>query len=170
VHSAPGFPPKGWAACNGQLVPIQQNTALFSLLGTNFGGNGTSTFGLPNFQNAAPMHPGNGAGLTPRVIGEQGGTIGTTLLTNQLPQHNHGLESASLNPQNAAQNVAAPTPTAMFGISAPGDAYSDVTTPPVTFLPTAISPTGNTQPHENRQPILTLNFVIALQGIFPARN
>jgi microcystin-dependent protein len=164
------FPPSGWAACNGQLLAISQNTALFSLLGTTYGGNGTTNFALPNFQNTAPMHAGNGPGLTPRVIGEQGGTVSVTLLTSQLPQHIHALQSASLNPQNPAQNVAAPTPTAMFGVSNAGQAYSDVATPPVGFLPTAITPTGNTQPHENRQPILTLNFIIALQGVFPARN
>jgi microcystin-dependent protein len=164
------FPPRGWAACNGQILPIQQNTALFSLLGVNYGGNGTTNFALPNFQNAAPMHWGNGTGLSPRVVGEQGGSTAVTLLGSELPAHLHLLESGALSPQNPAQNVAAPTSTAFFGVSNAGQAYSDVATPAVNFLPTAITQTGGNQPHENRQPILTLNFVIALQGIYPARN
>lgn len=164
------FAPFGWALCNGQIMAISQNTALFSLLGTNYGGNGSTNFALPNFQNTAPMHWGNGAGLTPRVVGELGGSVSVTLLANELPVHSHALESATLNPQNAAQNVAAPTSGAMFGISNAGMAYSDVATPPVSFPPNAITPTGNGLPHENRQPILTLNFVIALRGVFPPRN
>lgn len=164
------FAPVGWALCNGQILSIQQNAALFSVLGTFYGGNGTSNFALPNFQNAAPMHAGNGPGLTPRVLGEQGGEVGVTLLTNQLPMHNHILQSGAPSPQNPAQNVAAPTSSAFFGVSSAGQAYSDQASPPVTFLPTTITQTGGSQPHENRQPILTLNFIIALQGVYPARN
>ena len=166
------FAPRGWAFCNGQVLPIAQNTALFSLLGTSYGGDGRSTFALPDFRNRAPMHWGQGAGLTPRVIGEQDGEAAVTLLTSQLPQHSHALNSGLLSTPNAAQNVATPSTQALFGLSNAGMAYSDVAAPPAAFNAAAIGLTGGSgpQPHENRHPILALNFIIATQGIFPSRN
>lgn len=167
-----GFPfaPRGFALCNGQLLPITQYTALFSILGINFGGNGTTNFGLPNLQAAAPMGTGNGPGLSPRVIGETAGTATVTLALSEVPAHGHGLVAAGLTPPNPTQNVASPTSLAMIGPSNPNMAFSDVATPVVALSPQAIGVTGGFQPHENRQPLLALNFVIALEGIYPARN
>lgn len=163
------FAPKNWAFCDGALIPISQNTALFSLLGTSYGGNGTTNFALPNFQGRAGMHWGNGQGLTPRSLGEQDGTDTVTLLTTQMPGHVHGLMGATTT--GATQKVAAPATNAMFSNSGPGAAYSDTTTPTLTpFSPQAIGIAGGSQPHTNNQPRLSLNFCICLNGIFPSRN
>jgi microcystin-dependent protein len=162
---AGNFPPIGWAFCNGQLMSIPQNTALFSLLGTNFGGDGRSTFGLPNLQANAPMHWGNGVGLTPRDIGEVGGTPSVTLLSNQIPAHTHNFQcgSGSKGDNNAVtNNVAADEKTGTIQSYA---AAADSTV----MSPLMIGPTPPSQPHENRQPFLCLNFIIALQGVFPTR-
>lgn len=164
------FPPRDFAFCDGQLVAISQNSALFAILGTTYGGNGQTTFALPNLQGSAPMGWGNGPSLTPRTIGEQSGSATVTLIDAQMPSHTHALNGGTLSTPNPAQNVAGPTSQAMFSTSGPGRAYSDVTTPPVMMAPTAIGVAGGSQPHNNMQPVLALNFVIALNGIFPARN
>lgn len=159
------FAPYGWALCNGQVLPISQNTALFSLLGTYYGGNGTSNFALPNLQGMAPVDQGNGLGLTPRVIGETAGEAYVTLLQSQIPAHTHTAMSA------AASNAEAPT-NAVFGGGgrgeAPAYAPSSGSTAPLNAL--AIGLVGGNQPHNNLPPYLVVNFVIALQGIYPSRG
>jgi len=164
------FAPTGWALCNGQTLSISQYAALFALLGTTFGGNGTTTFNLPNLQGRVPIHQGNGAGLSPYVMGEAGGAENVTLLSNQMPAHNH-----LVNVNNAAGNSADPT----------GKILAETATesrPPVltqtytsnaatgTLAPTAVSIAGGNVPHANLQPFLTVNFIIALVGIFPTRD
>jgi len=157
------FPPTGWAFCNGQLLPISQNTALFSLLGTNYGGDGKSTFGLPNLQDSAPMHPGdNGQGQ--HVLGETGGTSSVTLLVSEIPAHSH-----TVNVSNGPANLQAPGTDRILG-RANNNVYLDN---PANLVPMAfesLAPAGGGLPHNNMQPYLTLNFCIALQGVFPARN
>ena len=165
-----GFAPRGWAFCQGQLLPISQNTALFSLLGTNYGGDGKSNFALPDLQDRAAMHRGQGPGLSEYVIGEETGTNSVTLLEAEMPAHIHRLNAATLSPPNPDQNVPTPTAVAQLGISAPGNAYSSVATPVVTLANEGIGLQGGSQPHTNHQPFLSLNFCIALQGVFPARN
>lgn len=158
------FAPTGWAFCDGQLMPISQNTALFSLLGTTYGGDGKSTFALPNLKGNAPMQPGQGQGLSERTLGEVSGTETVTLLVSEIPVHTHSL-SAAPDPANAQS----PTPTVCLTRSAGGNAYSSSAAGLVTMAPQALSPTGGSLPHSNLQPYLTLNFCIALQGIFPQR-
>jgi microcystin-dependent protein len=163
------FPPKGWAFCNGQLMPISQNTALFSLLGTYYGGDGKSTFALPDLQGNAAMHPGQGQGLSLRDLGEQGGTQTVTLLLTEIPAHNH-----SANYANEDANLNTPQPTRCFAKSSNGFGY--YASPPgpaptltqMNFQEIGIS--GLSQSHNNMQPFLTLNFCIALQGVFPPRS
>ena len=160
------FPPTGWAFCNGQLMPISQNTALFSLLGTTYGGDGKSTFALPDLQDSAPMHPGQGQGLSLRDLGEISGSEFVTLLESEIPAHNHNLMA---HPLAASASLAAPTQG--LARSAGGSAYKQTpfgTTAPLAFQ--AVAPAGGSLPHNNLMPYLTLNFIIALQGIFPARN
>jgi microcystin-dependent protein len=157
------FAPKGWAFCDGQLLPISQNTALFSLLGTTYGGDGKSNFALPNMQGNAPMHPGQGPGLSLHDLGETGGSETVTLLESEIPNHPHSM-MGNVNPSN----LATPSPVRSLARAAPGFAYtsSQSTTP---LADQAIAPAGGDQPHNNMQPYLTLNFCIALQGVFPAR-
>jgi microcystin-dependent protein len=159
------FAPNGWALCDGQVLPISQNTALFSLLGTQFGGNGTSNFALPNLQGSAPMNWGDGLGLTPRVIGETGGESAVTLLTSEIPSHTHLPQVAT------SSNSGTAGPTVIFGGGGRGKepAYAPKSTP-VLMSTQAVGMTGNGQPHNNLPPYLTLNFVIALTGIFPPRS
>jgi microcystin-dependent protein len=162
------FAPTGWATCDGQILSIQQNTALFSLLGTNFGGNGTSNFGLPNFQGNTGVHQGQGAGLSQYFVGEQTGSPQVTLLANQLPSHTHTINT--LNAGLSSQLLHAPTNAAYLGTSTPDKIYFQVN-PTQTMAPQAIGPSaGGSNPHENRQPYLVLIFCIALQGAYPARN
>jgi microcystin-dependent protein len=160
------FAPKGWAFCNGQLLPISQNTALFSLLGTIYGGNGTSTFGLPNLQGSAAMFYGQGPGLSPHDIGEVGGSDTVTLLDSEMPAHPHAL-MANIHPAN----LDAPAPTNALARTTPAFLYK-IPTPPSTVIMSGsvISPAGGSQPHNNLMPYLTLNFCIALQGIYPPRS
>ncbi|MGH8079226.1 MAG: phage tail protein [Lysobacter sp.] len=159
------FNPRGWAFCNGATLPIQQNTALFSLLGTQYGGNGTTTFQLPNFTNRAACNQGQGPGLTPRIMGETFGTSSVTLTALEMPIHNHGAQVYNQN--DATKKAATPSPGNALGspttnaFAAPGSANAP-------FAPNLIMPTGNNQPHENRQPYLASNFCIALQGVFPS--
>ena len=159
------FPPTGWAFCDGQLMPISQNTALFSLLGTVYGGDGKSTFSLPGLQGNAAMQPGQGQGLSLRDLGEQGGSESVTLLTSEIPLHTHTLMAA---PDPA--NVQIPTATVCLTRAAGGNAYSNNTNGLVQMAPQALSTAGGSLPHNNMQPYLTLNFCIALQGIFPPRS
>lgn len=158
------FAPTGWASCDGQLIPISQNTALFSLIGTYYGGNGTSNFALPDLRGNLAMGQGQGPGLSGRVLGETVGTPSVTLLTQEMPSHSHGL-MASITPASTSPANAAMSPTATGG----GNVYraSGAAAP---MAATAIGLSGGTQPHENRQPYLALTFCIALQGIFPARS
>ncbi|SFO48481.1 phage tail protein [Sphingomonas sp. OK281] len=164
------FPPRGYAYCNGQTMQIRQNAALYAILGVQFGGDGQNTFNLPNLAGSVAMGPGNGPGLTPRRIGDVVGTPTVTLTTAQIPAHIHQLNGASLNPQNPAQNVATPDGKAMYGISNPGPAYVLTPTPDIPMSPEAISVAGGGEAHKNMHPFQTINFVIALQGVFPARN
>jgi microcystin-dependent protein len=159
------FNPNGWATCNGQILSISQNTALFSLIGTSYGGNGTSNFALPNLQGSAPMHQGSGPGLTTRVLGEAGGTPTETLIASEMPQHTHTFQVVE---GGTVTNT--PGPTAWLGQASPGKIYLPTGAPNVTLAATAVSLNGSSQAHENMQPYLTVNFCIALQGIFPARN
>jgi microcystin-dependent protein len=157
------FAPKGWAFCNGQILPISQNTALFSLLGTTYGGDGKSTFALPNLQGNAPMHPGQGPGLSLHDLGEIGGSGSVTLLESEVPAHTHGMR-ASLDDAD----LAIPQPSRSLA-KASANLYSTSggTSP---LAPQALTLAGGGLPHNNMQPYLTLNFCIALQGVFPPRG
>ena len=162
---AGNFAPTGWALCNGQLMPIAQNTALFSLLGTNYGGDGQTTFGLPNLQGSAPMFWGQGPGLTDRVIGESGGEQAVTLLSSEMPAHNHALMASSGPASSRAPADAA------LARSRNGNAYQTTVDQNLTTLaPQAVSVAGSSLPHNNMQPYLVLTFIIALQGIYPPRG
>jgi microcystin-dependent protein len=161
------FAPNGWAFCNGQLLPIAQNTALFSLLGTNYGGDGHSTFALPNLQGAFPMHAGAsaGPGLSPRSTGQTGGSETVTLTTAQLPAHGHAMEAvpgASTGTPGAAVSLA-PTSNGSPLYRAPDSTYLNT-------APSDLGASGGSGAHNNLPPFLALNFIIALQGIFPARS
>ena len=163
------FAPIGWATCSGQLLPISQNTALFSLLGTYYGGNGTSNFGLPNLQARAAMGYGNGAGLSQRIWGETGGEYSVTLLSNQMPQHNHPAAcisgAGSLDSPNVPGNAVWAADGAGRGINL----YATATTT-TAMNPTDVQVNGGNQPHNNMQPCLAITYIIALQGIYPSRN
>jgi microcystin-dependent protein len=160
------FAPKGWAWCDGQLLPLSQNTALFSLLGTTYGGDGKSNFALPNLEGSAPMHPGQGPGLSLHDLGEVGGTETVTLLQSEMPSHTHTLRgnfnSADVNDPSSARSLAA---------SGTGFLYQSNTSAnlvPMAF--NALTPAGGSLPHNNMQPYLTFYFNIALQGVFPPRT
>jgi len=157
------FAPRGWAFCNGQLLPISQNTALFSLLGANYGGNGQSNFGLPNLQGSAAMHPGQGPGLSLHDLGETGGSATVTLLQSEIPAHTHTLMASNeIGEDRRAVGEAAARSTG-------GPLYGPVPATPVTLAVQAAVPAGGDLPHNNLMPYLTLNFCIALQGVFPPR-
>jgi microcystin-dependent protein len=159
------FAPTGWAFCDGQLLPLSQNTALFSLLGTTYGGDGKSTFALPNLQGSAAMHPGQGQGLSLRDLGEIGGAPSVTLLQSEIPAHSHAF---GVTAENGAQGSL--TETALIGASVGGNMYQTTTNANLVQLaPQALAVAGASLPHNNMQPYLTLNFCIALQGVFPAR-
>ena len=158
------FAPTGWATCDGQLLPLSQNTALFSLLGTMYGGNGKSNFALPDLQGNAPMHFGQGQGLSERYEGEQSGEQTVTLLTSEIPFHNHTLAD-STKPATEAQPAGQ-----LFARGAGVGMYDDNTKPTGTMDPQALGITGSSQPHNNMQPYLTLQYCIALQGVFPPRS
>ena len=161
------FAPKGWAFCDGQILPISQNTALFSLLGTVYGGDGKSTFALPDLQGSVPMHPGQGQGLSLYDLGQIGGTETVTLLQSEIPIHVHTVGMAN---SGNGDNVS-PVGNTWAGVpSGRGFLLSYHSGPPTAkMLATLILPAGGDLPHTNMQPYLTLNFCIALQGVFPAR-
>jgi microcystin-dependent protein len=159
------FAPTGWAFCDGQLMPISQNTALFSLLGTVYGGDGKSTFALPNLQGSVPMQPGQGQGLSLRDLGEQSGVESITLLNSEIPVHAHTLRASV---EDGTQGSL--TTGITLATSVGGALYHDNTSQNlVSMAPQALAPAGGGLPHNNMQPYLTLNFCIALQGIFPQR-
>jgi microcystin-dependent protein len=158
------FAPKGWAWCDGQLMPLSQNTALFSLLGTTYGGDGKSNFALPDLQGRAPMHPGQGPGLSLHDLGESSGTETVTLLQSEIPAHPHALRADVVD--SGDTNV--PSPNASFALSAGGTMYQAAAN--AQLAPQALPPAGGDQPHNNLQPYLTLYFNIALQGVFPPRT
>ena len=157
--------PKGWAMCNGQLLPINQNQALFSLLGTTYGGDGKSTFALPDMQGNAPMQPGQGQGLSLRDLGEMSGVESITLLVSEIPFHTHTVNTMS-DPGTLQQ----PGPDRILARSTNANAYQTNTSANLQMMaPQALALAGGGLPHNNMQPYLTLNFCIALQGIFPQR-
>lgn len=155
-----GFAPKGWAQCNGQTLSIQQNAALFSLLGTTFGGNGTTTFNLPDLRGRVPLHFGQLLGGSYYTEGEVAGAATVTINNSTMPQHNHLVNVNSTSTNSSGSNTTVPG----GGVNAYG------TSPNTPMNPAMIGNTGNSLPHDNRQPYLVLNFCIALVGIFPSRN
>ena len=163
------FPPAGWAFCQGQLLPISQNTALFSLLGTQYGGNGTSNFALPNLQGCIPNHVGQGPGLSTYVQGQTSGSATVTLTTNTIPSHTHTLPVTTVDGR-----VNSPTSANVVGAVAGGRGGGGRTAYGTTTLANMAAQTGNTtggsQAHNNMAPYVTLNYCIALRGIFPSRN
>lgn len=154
------FAPRSWALCNGQLLSISQNTALFSILGTTYGGNGQTTFALPDLRSRAPVHAGQGPGLSDYTLGQSGGEEAVTLTANQHAPHSHGV-SASTNPTSKSPLNNLP---AAYGVVSYGPSAD------VAMSPAMIQSQGQGQPHSNVQPYLTINFIIALEGIFPSRN
>jgi microcystin-dependent protein len=161
---AGNFAPRNWAFCDGQLLSIAQNQALFSILGTTYGGDGRTTFALPDLRGRVPLHPGTGPGLTPYRLGQKGGQETVTLNTAQIPAHNHDLRG-SPNPASAI------TPAGNLpGTTSRTRLYSPSSASNVDMNTDAISEVGSNQPHENRQPYLGLNYIICLYGIFPPRN
>jgi microcystin-dependent protein len=161
------FAPTGWAQCNGQLLPISQNTALFSLLGTTYGGDGKSNFALPNLQGSAPMQAGQGPGLSLRDLGEVGGEQSVTLLQTEMPAHSHTAQGSTGSNQTTPVNNAWASGAKLGG----GNLYFPSTPATnVQMSPFGTSISGGSQPHNNMMPFLGLMFIIALQGVFPARS
>jgi microcystin-dependent protein len=160
------FAPQGWAFCNGQLLPLSQNTALFSLLGTTYGGDGKSNFALPNLQGSVPLHVGGtqpGPGLSTYDLGQTGGTDAVTLLTTETPSHTHSVTAQTVDQGDNR----IPGPSLNLGNT---QMYSNAASASATLDPSAVSLVGGGQPHNNLMPYLTLNFCIALQGVFPPRT
>jgi microcystin-dependent protein len=160
------FAPSGWAFCNGQLLPLSQNTALFSLLGTTYGGDGRSTFALPNMQGNAPLHAGQGPGLSLYDLGENGGSTTVTLNQSEIPMHTHNL-TGDVSP---ATDTTPAGGLASYARLPSGDAYKNTTTGVTPMNVNAIAFAGGGLPHNNMMPYLTLNFCIAMQGVFPPRT
>jgi microcystin-dependent protein len=160
------FAPTGWAFCDGQLLPISQNTALFSLLGTTYGGDGKSTFALPNLQGMCAMHQGQGPGLSLYELGQSSGTDTVDLLVSEIPIHNHNLQAVG-----QPSTTGLPSAASSLGRSAGGSAYKATPfNPTVNMSFQALPPAGGGLPHNNMMPYLTLNYCIALQGVFPPRT
>lgn len=157
------FPPTGWAFCDGQILPLSQNTALFSLLGTMYGGNGKSTFALPDLQGRSPMHQGQGPGLSDRFIGETGGSETVTLLESEIPAHTHTLNAVNDSGLQSTPGNAVAARANFYKINPAGNTL-------VNMSVNAVGPVGSSFPHNNLQPYLTVNFCIALQGVFPPRT
>lgn len=159
---AGNFAPRSWAFCNGQLLPVSQNTALFSLIGTTYGGDGRSTTALPNLMGRVPMHPGRGPGLTARRLGQRGGVETVSLSEAQMPNHTHTM-SASRDRGELS------TPAAGRSL-ARAQIYGPASNPQVNMASTALPSAGGSQPHNNLQPFIVMNFIIALQGLYPSRG
>ncbi len=164
VLFAGNFAPKNWAFCNGQILSIQSNTALFSILGTTYGGNGVQTFALPDLRGRVPVSSGQAPGLSAYTLGEQGGSEAYTLLQTNMPQHNH-----LLNGTNATNGAEAPGPNHVLGLS-PMDKMYAAAAPNTSLSTSSIGMAGGSQPFPLMQPYLALNYIIALYGIFPTRN
>jgi microcystin-dependent protein len=159
------FAPTGWAFCDGQLLPISQNTALFSLLGTFYGGDGKSTFALPDMQGNVAVGQGQGAGLSDYFLGQQGGSEFVTLIQSEIPFHNHFVQADSQDPGDLQG------PAANRSLARSGGGFAFVPGPlNAQFAPETLAPAGGSLPHNNMQPYLTLNYVIAMQGVFPPRG
>lgn len=159
---AGNFAPRGWAFCNGQLLPVAQNTALFSLIGTTYGGDGRTTTGLPNLKGRAPMHPGRGPGLTSRRLGQRGGSETITLSEAQMPNHRHTMTgSGERGDNNNPQGNYFAAGTDMYAASATSGQF---------LSETALPNAGGSQAHNNVQPFLAINFIIALVGLYPSRS
>ena len=160
------FAPRGFVLCDGQLMSIAQNTALFSILGTTYGGNGTSTFALPNLQGAAPMHWGSSSVGSQYVLGETSGTSTVPLLASEMPSHNHAWQVS----ESGVLKTATPSNTTWLGLGTQAIEFTPTTSPVTSLAPQAIGTAGSSTPHENMQPYLTISMCIAMQGIFPTRN
>jgi microcystin-dependent protein len=159
------FAPQGWHLCDGSLLSISEFSTLFNLIGTTFGGNGTTTFALPDLRGRAVVDDGQGSGLQPYIMGEQGGAETTTITSSQIPSHTHALSGA------ASVSVPTPGPTVTFGTTETTQPIYATAGASVTLLPQTVAPsTGSGQPHENRQPLTTVNYIIALFGIYPSQN
>ena len=156
------FAPAGWAFCNGSLIPISQNDTLFNLIGTTYGGDGQTTFALPDLRGRVPLHQGQGPGLTGYIQGENGGTETATLTSNQMPAHRHAFvgNGAATGDLPAGKVVASPAASNLFTATAPGAALA----------PAAMQAAGGNQPHDNMMPYLAVSFIISLFGIFPSQN
>ncbi|ACL59739.1 phage tail protein [Methylobacterium nodulans] len=169
---AGNFAPRGWAFCNGQILSIAQNTALFSILGTTYGGNGQTTFALPDLRGRVPVSAGQGPGLSPYSLGQITGSETVTLIASQMPAHTHSVAAdaaaGTVDSPNGA-NLAKPI-TAVRPATAVNGYTSGNPTEPVTLAPATIGVAGGSQPHNNLQPTLALNYIIALEGIYPSRN
>jgi microcystin-dependent protein len=160
---AGNFAPRGWAFCNGQLLAIAQNTALFSLLGTMYGGDGRTNFALPDLRGRVPMHFGQGPGLTPRTQGEQSGSETVTLIAGQMPSHSHAV-NGNQGPGDST------SPAGRYWAASSRRDASYAGSADTALSPQAVAPAGGSQPHENRQPYLAVSYIIALQGIYPPRS
>lgn len=172
VLFAGNFAPRGWAFCQGQIMQIATNTALFSILGTTYGGNGQTTFALPDLRSRVPVGQGQGAGLSPYELGEVTGLESVTLTQNQIPAHNHTVQ-VSTDPANAAaanNNYLAASNGSLAGDPVAVNTYTGTPTANTMLGNGSISMTGGNQPHDNIQPSLGMNYIIALVGIFPSRN
>ena len=159
------FAPKGWAWCDGQLLPLSQNTALFSLLGTTYGGNGKSNFALPDLQGRASMHPGQGPGLSLHDLGETGGSETVSLLESEIPSHAHALMA-----QGVVADSNVPVDNSVARVTGATPYLPPAGAPLISMAGQALAPAGGDQPHNNMQPYLTFYFCIALQGVFPPRG
>ena len=157
------FAPRGWAFCAGQLLPISQNDALYALVGTTYGGDGVNTFGMPDLRGRLPINQGQGPGLSNYVIGQMSGTESVTLTAGQIPIHSHVINAASGGARSA-------NPAGNLLGSGEADIYTHDNANGVLMSPSTIAPSGGSQPHENMQPYLCVNFIIALEGVFPSRN
>ncbi|WP_019990411.1 phage tail protein [Rudanella lutea] len=165
IMFAGNFAPRYWAFCQGQILSIAQNTALFSLLGTTFGGNGQTTFGLPDLRGRAPIGPGQGPGLPPVVLGQMAGEPTHTLITTEMPAHNHPLFASS-----QTGNIAAPANAFLAATGTLDPEYRSTLDSPVTMGANTVVGSGGSQPHNNMQPYLGMNFIICTSGIYPSRN
>ncbi|MCP4306839.1 MAG: phage tail protein [bacterium] len=163
---AGNFAPRSWAFCDGQLLPVAQNTALFSLVGTTYGGDGRTNFGLPDLAGRVPVHAGNGPGLTPRQLGESGGTETVTLTEAQIPTHSHQLQGVN----NAGVVKTPSTEVAIARSTGTAGYQTDSSSNLVAMAADTIDDAGGTQPHDNMQPYLALSYIIALTGLFPSQD